>query len=221
MAPSPTSSFTSSTPAPPAPSASPAASADPAAPAGTTAPEGPKGPPPSADELKSLAGSTNAFALDLYARARAKKGNLALSPLSISTALAMTWAGARGETAAQMKKVLHVKGTPDEALDVAGKLVASLRDPEQKITLRVVNRLFGEKAYTFEQSYLDRTKAAFGAPLEPLDFQHAADGSRRHINDWGRHETPDRIHDLIPSGRRGPRETRLVLTNAIYFLEIG
>src|SRR6201992_4311897 len=81
-------------------------------------------PPPSADELKGLAKSNNAFALDFYARARAAKGNLALSPLSISTALTMTWAGARGETAAQMQKVLHLEGSPDHALDAAGKLVA-------------------------------------------------------------------------------------------------
>jgi len=155
--------------------------------------------------------------LDLYARARSSKGNLALSPLSLSTALTMTWAGARGDTAAQMAKVLHLEGSVDHVLDLAGKLLASYQAPEQKVTLRVANRLFGDKAFTFDQGYLDRTKAAFGAPLEALDFRAAADDGRQRINAWIAKETQDRIKDLIPPGGLTSL-TRLVLANAVYFL---
>jgi serpin B len=176
-----------------------------------------KGPPPTASELASLARSNTAFALDLYAKLRARaKGNLALSPLSISTALTMTWAGARGETAAQMKKVLHLEGDPDRAVSVTGALVAEYGAADNKVTVRIANRLFGDKAYTFDPGYLGRVDAAFGAPLEPLDFKTAAEGARGHINGWVSGATEGRITNLIPPGGVDA-DTRLVLTNAIYF----
>ncbi len=85
------------------------------------------------------------------------------------------------------------------------------------MTIRIVNRLFGEKTYAFEQPYLDRVKSSLGAPLEPLDFKTAAEDSRGRINAWVAKETSNRITDLIPAdGVNG--DTRLVLTNAIYFL---
>ena len=198
--------------APPSPAASSAPTTEP-----TSASYDPQKPAPSSAELAALAKSNNAFAFDFYAKARAQKGNLAVSPLSIHTALSMTWAGAKGETAAQMKKVLHAEGSADQALDTAGKLVNSLDAPGQKVTLRVKNRLFGDKAYTFEKSFLDHGKAAFGAALESLDFKHDFEGGRAHINGWIAVETRDRIKDLIPAGGLNS-DTRLVLTNAIYFL---
>ncbi|MEO5730813.1 MAG: serpin family protein [Byssovorax sp.] len=201
---------------PPVSSASPSAPADSTSPTDTT-PPAPPVTPPAPGELGGLAKSNNALAFDLYGKTRTQAGNLALSPISISTALTMTWGGARGETAAQMKKVLHAEGEADKAMDVSGKLVASFGNEGSKVTLRVANRLFGEKTYAFEQAYLDRTKAAFGAPLEGLDFKRAADASRTHINDWVAKQTQDRIKDLIPKGALDA-DTRLVLTNAIYFL---
>ncbi len=173
--------------------------------------------PSAAGELESLAASSNALAFDLYARARTTAGNLALSPISISSALTMTWAGARGETATQMQRVLHAQGEAGQAMDVAGKLLASFGAADSKVTLRVANRLFGEKTYAFRQAYLDHTAAAFGAPLEGLDFKGAAEPSRAHINAWVAKQTQDRIKDLLPAGSLDA-QTRLVLTNAIYFL---
>ena len=217
----PTPAATSSSGGPPMPPASAGStvavdSATPPAPTTAPAPVAPVAPP-AAGELGALAKSNNALAFDLYGKARAAAGNLALSPISISTALTMTWAGAKGETAAQMKKVLHAEGEANKAMDLSGKLVASFGNADSKVTLRVANRLFGEKTYTFDQGYLDRTRAAFGAPLEALDFQHAADPARVHINQWVAAQTQDRIKDLIPA-KALDAETRLVLTNAIYFL---
>jgi serpin B len=171
----------------------------------------------SSDEIKGLARSDNAFGLDLFAKLRAQKGNLAISPLSLSTALTMTWAGARGETAEQMKKVLHQSGTIEQALDLNGKLLASYQDPELKVTLRISNRLFVEKAYALKPSYLDIMGTTFGAPVEQVDFRNDFDAGRQHINAWVASVTQERIKDLLPE-KSLDSATCLVLTNAIYFL---
>ena len=195
----------------PPPSALDAQAAPPSAPP-AVAPE-----PAAANPRSELARRDNAFALDLFARTRAHTGNLVLSPFSISTALTMTWAGAKGETAAQMAKVLHLEGLDKRVLEVAGALVKEYGAAGSKVTLRVANRLFGQKGYPFEPPYLAELQGAFGAPLEPLDFKAAVEPSRGHINAWVARETRDHIRDLIPSGGLDDR-TRLVLTNASYFL---
>ncbi len=169
------------------------------------------------DPMTRLAASSNAFGFDLYKQLRAERGNLTFSPASITTALAMTWGGARGETAAQMKQVLHLEGGPDEVMQAAGKLAAALQDPARPIVFRVANRLFGEKTCRFETPYLDATKAAFGASLESVDFKGAPEPSRHVINRWVEDKTQDRIQDLIPPGGVNA-DTRLALVNAIYFL---
>jgi serpin B len=146
---------------------------------------------------------------------RSQKGNLVASPFSIATALSMAWMGARGETAAQMKKVLHLEG--DRTLDVVGWLSASYGAPGAVVTVRVANRLFGDQAYAFEPPFLSRVKTAFGAPLEPVDFQNAPADARDRINAWVAGETQGRITGVVPPGGVDVK-TRLVLTNAIYFL---
>jgi serpin B len=173
--------------------------------------------PASNDEIKGLARSNNAFGLDLFARIRTKKGNLALSPLSLATALTMAWAGARGETAEQMKNVLHQSGTIDQALHLNRKLLASYQDPALKVTIRIATRLFVEKTYTLKPSYLDITGTTFGAPVEPVDFRQDSDASRLHINAWIAASTQERIKDLFPP-QSLDANTRLVLANALYFL---
>src|ERR1019366_8253167 len=147
---------------------------------------GPSAPlsPAYAAPLKELAASSNALGIDLYRAARKGYTNLAISPVSISMALTMAWAGARGAAASQMKDVIHATNPASEALDTEAKALSWARDPAQAVTLRIANRLFGEKSYDFDPGYLDRTRTAFGAPLEPLDFAGDAAGSRRHINAW-------------------------------------
>lgn len=164
-----------------------------------------------------LAQGSNAFGFDLYKQLRAQPGNLTFSPASITTALAMTWVGARGETAAQMKQVLHFEGAPDEVMQASGKLAAALQDPARPIVFRIANRLFGEKTYRFEPAYLKGTTAAYGASLEPVDFKGAPEPARRLINAWVEQKTEKRIKDLIPQGAVKV-DTRLALVNAIYFL---
>lgn len=173
--------------------------------------------PHSAAAVAQLARSSNAFGFDLYQRLRGTPGNLVISPASLTTALAMTWGGAKGETAAEMKKVLHLEGTQDDGMDTSGALIRSLQDPARPVIFRIANQLFGEKGYKLVPAYLEKINAAFGAPLELLDFKTAPEPARRHINGWVEEKTAHRIKDLIPSGGI-ESETRLVLVNAIYFL---
>ncbi|MBX3221101.1 MAG: serpin family protein [Labilithrix sp.] len=172
-------------------------------------------------EMKRLATSANALGFDLWSRARASEaagaGNLAMSPASISVALAMTYGGAKGETAAQMKRVLHAEDDAGAWMASWGRLARALAEPSRPMTLRIANQLFGEKTYTFEPPYLDEVRAAFGAPLEAVDFKTAAEPSRARINAWVEERTEQRIKDLLPEKSLKPL-TRLVLVNAIYFL---
>jgi serpin B len=170
---------------------------------------------PPAGQPTSLAKSNNALAIDLYKQIRGASGNVAFSPLSIGAALAMVWAGARGETAAQMKTVLHGGGAAPAMVDAESKLAASYRDPAKKVTVRIANRLFGEKTFAFDRGFLDLTAAA-GGPLQGVDFKGAAEPSRALINGWVANETNDLIKDLLaPSSLDA--HTRLVVANAIYF----
>ncbi len=156
----------------------------------------------------------NAFGCDLYQKARTAGGNLVLSPSSIVAALAMTLGGARGRTASQMRRVLHVEGPTEAAVEAAGRLLGGYASGMPGVTLHLANRLFGDKAYSFDPAFLTHTAEFFGAPLEPVDFKN--DRARRRINRWVADQTEGRIEDLIPVGGVDAL-TRLVLANAIYF----
>ncbi|HEX4966314.1 MAG TPA: serpin family protein [Thermoanaerobaculia bacterium] len=173
--------------------------------------------PPPAEAVRQIAQSSNAFGFDFYQRLRQKPGNLVMSPASITTSLAMAWGGARGETAAQMQKVLHLQGTAGEVMATSGQLVRSLQDPSGLVVFRVANQLFGEKTFHLVPAFRDQTAAAYGAPVELLDFKKAPEKSRVHVNQWVEDKTSHRVKDLIPPGAVS-EETRLVLVNAIYFL---
>jgi serpin B len=169
------------------------------------------------DDTTRFAKSSNAFGFDLYRRLKAAPGNQVVSPASITTGLAMAWGGARGETATQMKQVLHFEGGTEPVMRAAGALSRSLVDPKRPLVFRIANRLFGEKTYRFEAAFLEATRTAFGAALEPTDFRHAPESAREAINRWVEAQTEKRICDLIPS-EGVTKETRLVLANALYFL---
>jgi serpin B len=171
--------------------------------------------PPSDAQANLFAHSTNAFAFDLWARVREQSGNQVVAPASIAMALAMTFGGARGETAAQMKRVLHVSDAA--ALhEAAGHVLGTWNDPSREsYTLAVASRLFGERTFTLEPSFLELTREHYRAPLEALELAGAPEDARAHINGWVARHTRNRIRDVIPAGAIGA-DTRLVLTNAVY-----
>ena len=171
----------------------------------------------SATESHSFAESTNGFGLDLYKRLKEGPGNLVFSPASVATALTMATGGAKGVTGEEMRNVLRLGSAPGGAMEDSGRLLKDLQASPRGVTFRVANRLFGERGYRFEPSYLDATKEAYGASLEAMDFRGAAEPARVAINQWVEAQTEKRILNLVPSGGV-TKDTRLVLVNAIYFL---
>ena len=167
-------------------------------------------------DARFFADASNATGLDIYRQLAAGDGNLAMSPASISTALAMTYAGARGETAMVMSRGLHLHATPDEATRLAGAAVQAFNDPSRTAyELSVANRLFGDRSYRFEPAFVRRTGEAFGAELQVVDFG-ASEEARGTINSWVSDRTHQRIDELLPEGSVDG-DTRLVLVNAVYF----
>jgi len=165
----------------------------------------------------AVTGNT-AFALDLYAKLRAQEGNLFLSPYSISTALAMTYGGARGETEKQMAKALHFD-LPQEQLHPAfAALEAGLAQVQQKgkVKLSIANSLWPQKGYAFLPDYLDLCKKHYGTTITQLDYATASEPARKIINDWVEDKTNKKITGLIAPGVLSAL-TRMVLVNAIYF----
>jgi len=163
--------------------------------------------------LAAAGGTTSApFAARLDGAA-SPTGNTVYSPTSITTALAMARAGASGETAAQMDRVL---GT--DAATIAAKLIASAKaDPkdDRAPKLEIANRMYADKTLTYERAFLEATKKQFGAQAETVDFQNHANDARLEINKWVAEHTHDKIKDLLADGTV-TRDTKSILVNAIY-----
>ncbi len=168
-------------------------------------------------DSSEIVDGSNQFALDLYQRLRSQEGNLFFSPSSISTALAMTYAGAAGDTEAEMAKTLHFQ-MPNERLHAGMKALQAfwrMPDNKQGIQLNLANRLWSQKRYEFLPEFLAVTRDQYGAELARLDFAQG-EAARQTINGWVEEQTQDKITDLIPAGAISP-STKLVLTNAVYF----
>ncbi len=184
------------------------------------APTGADVPPATPEQARTFATASNALSADLYGVLGKAPGNLVYSPLSVSTALTMTWLGARGETRDQMTRVLHlddVKGADASMLTAAApRVLAALTDPMRADPMiHVANRLFGERSYGFDTGFLDATRKQYGAELATVDFIGAPEPARKEINDYVETATHGKIADLIPSDGIGPL-VRIVLVNAIY-----
>ena len=175
-------------------------------------------PDDAAGAREAVARGNNGFALDLYARLRGRQGNLFFSPFSIRTALAMTWAGARGNTAEQMEATLRFQDDQAALHGVMAALQRDLNQPPEKNAweLSVANALWGQEGFRFLDEFLGLLKRNYGAGLRQVDFARATEKARQTINRWIEKETRDKIKDLIKPGVLNA-DTRLVLTNAIYF----
>jgi serpin B len=180
---------------------------------------------------KIIVEGNNKFALELFAKLQNSKGNLFFSPYSISTALAMTCAGARSQTESQMADVLHFpisdsRRTDSESKSLLdrqqfaadfGKIIKGLNERGQKgaYTLTIANALWGQKGYGFLEGFLKLVEN-YDGQLNEVDFQRVAETARNTINAWVEKKTNGKIKNLIGPGVLDSM-TRLVLTNAIYF----
>jgi serpin B len=175
--------------------------------------------------------ASNELGVDLYRQLAIADENLCMSPYSIESALAMTFAGADGETRTEMARVLHFGDSTDvpasfstlqhslEQLSAkTSELVKESKKfggPSEPITLNIANRLFAQKGYHFREAYLSLVKQNFGGAFEPLDFVADPAAATQRINKWVADQTRDRIRDLIPADALN-KLTRLVLANALY-----
>ncbi|WP_437572425.1 serpin family protein [Sorangium sp. So ce542] len=176
------------------------------------------------EDKTALVSGNSAFALDLYQELREEPGNVFYSPYSISTALAMTWAGAKGETETAMADTLRFglgqdKLHPafnwiDQELESRGQ-GAQGADGEG-FRLNVVNALWGQIGYGFEAPFLDTLALNYGAGMRVVDFLGHKQEAVDLINGWVSDQTEGKIEKLVPLDAITP-ETVLVLTNAIYF----
>ena len=179
---------------------------------------------PTGDQATFTAANAD-FAVALHQAVRDRAGNLFYSPLSIQLALAMTWAGARGDTADQIAAALRFQlppATQHAAFNWLDRALQSRNEPPPGVegegfALRIANATWGQSGFPFEQPFLDTLAESYGAGLHLLDFGADPEGSREIINAWVEQQTEDRIKDLLPQGAITPL-TRMVLTNAIYFL---
>lgn len=168
---------------------------------------------PSSD-MAEVVESCNRFAFDLHSKLAGEPGNIFFSPSSISTALAMTLAGASEDTAEEMAEVLHSTLPENRFHEGFWELRNAMKTGG--VELKLANRLWGQAGYRFLPEFLEATERCYGARLAEVDFRNAVEEARLKINAWVEEQTAGKIKDLIPIGMLHPL-TRLVLTNAIYF----
>ena len=184
--------------------------------------------PPSA--AKKAAAAINAFGVDLYRRMLADKtldpakGGV-ISPTSIALALAMARAGAKGETAAQMDKVMRGAGadTLAEAVNALDRALASRsgtfgvygEESSGDVLLKIANAPFAQEGMPLEQPYLDTLASRYGAGVRLVDYRTDPDGARKTVNAWVKRQTAGRIPDLL-ARPDVTMYTRLILVNAMY-----
>ena len=158
----------------------------------------------------------NAFAIELYGQLRNRSGNLFFSPESISTALAMTYAGARADTAAEMAKTLHFTLPPEKLHPAMAALLRNRNRSHDGYQLNEADALWLQKDYSLLPEFLQLNRDNYEAGLNQVDFKGATEASRQSINLWVEQRTDNKIRKLLQPGSLNSY-TRLVLTNAIYF----
>ncbi len=176
--------------------------------------------------IEELVAGNNAFAVDFYDVLRDDvegDENLFCSPLSLSMALAMTYAGTRGETADQIADAMHFTldqddlhpafGWLDVELDSRG---ANASGDDEPFRLHATNSIWSQRGYPVEPDFLDVLAESYDSGIRTVDFENDPESARSAINDWTSCQTEDRIEELIPEGGVDDL-TRLVLVNAIYF----
>ncbi|ADN35779.1 proteinase inhibitor I4 serpin [Methanolacinia petrolearia DSM 11571] len=169
--------------------------------------------------VESVVDANNMFAFEIYKQLsgeNSKDDNLFLSPFSISSALALTYEGAKGETADQIKSVFYFPDNIETLRSGYQEVNAGINAGDPEYDLEVANALWAEETYPFLKEYINTAKTYYSANTTNLDFINQPEESRVSINDWVAEKTNDKIEDLIPEGMIDSM-TRLVITNAIYF----
>ncbi|MEA2097746.1 MAG: serpin family protein [Patescibacteria group bacterium] len=167
-------------------------------------------------EFDTVVGANNQFAFDLYSEYKSEKGNIFFSPYSISTALTMTYEGAKGKTAEEMQAVLRIPKNDELRRSGFAEIYNQINQENKEYKLSTANALWAQKDYQFLKEYINNVEKYYGGKTTNLDFIRETEKSRVIINDWVEDQTNDKIKNLISRGTVNI-STRLVLTNAIYF----
>ena len=172
-------------------------------------------------QVESVVAGNTAFALNLYSQLATNSGNLFFSPYSISTCLAMLYAGASGNTEQQMSQVLGFGTNQQQFASLFGELQAELEADQQTnaIELNIANALWVQEGFPFLPSFLETATNQYQANVGQADFVTEADAATQAINNWVAQETQNKIQNIVPPGLINAA-TRLVLANAIYFLGV-
>ncbi|MCC7570705.1 DUF333 domain-containing protein [Candidatus Micrarchaeota archaeon] len=163
-----------------------------------------------------FANSNNKFAFDYYGIHSSKPNNLFFSPYSITTALTMTYEGARGKTAEEMKQVFYLPDDHELMRHEFFLMYNKINSPDKEYLLKTSNALWAQIDYHFEKEYFDTISYYYGGNVNNLDFVQNTENSRIIINEWVENETENKIKNLLGEGTI-KQDTRLVLTNGVYF----
>jgi len=169
---------------------------------------------------KNVTDANNRFAFDFYSRLANDptnaESNIFFSPFSLSSAFSITYDGARGDTADEIRSVFHFPKDDVARRQEFANISAIMNREDNTTHLSTANALWAENTYPFLPEYISTAEQYYAANVTNLDFINKADDSRNRINTWVEERTNNKIRDFIPSGGINP-STRLVITNAIYF----
>ena len=183
----------------------------------TEPPAGESPRPPLISEAKDGAGSgINAFAIDYYKKVKDNEINIFFSPWSMESALVMTYEGARGKTAEEMARTLHLWKNDTFRRNAFASLYEYYNKKDAGYALSTANALWVQKDYPLLKEYLDTVEKYYHGKASNVDYRGATEEARKTINNWVAYNTNDKIKDLLAPGVLSV-DTRLVLTNAVYF----
>jgi len=165
---------------------------------------------------QELVDASNLFALELFSNLSTPEGNLFFSPYSIFTALGMVYEGARCQTADEMRSVFHFPSDTQTRWSLFRSLIDKLNAANPDFNLSTANAIWVQKDFKLLDDYIHAVEDNYRAAAYNVDYINAVEDARVRINTWVEDHTNGKIKDLIPQGILDS-DTRLVLTNAIYF----
>ena len=171
---------------------------------------------PLAKDASVTVSAANQFAFELYSQYKNTNDNVFFSPYSISSALEMTYEGAKGKTASEMQSVFHFATDAATRIPSFAKLFSQINPQNATYQLSTANALWAQKSYPFDANYIKTVETYYGGKSTNLDFVGDTEGSRQTINSWVSSKTNAKIPELFAKGTLD-ETTRLVLTNAVYF----
>jgi serpin B len=169
------------------------------------------------DAEKSAAKSVNAFAFDMYRNLiKSENGNIFFSPYSISSAMAMLYAGTSDEAKREIHAVMRY---PDDT-HLAMRELREILDEGASGDLSIANAIWPDSRLELLPSYVNTIKENYGGEVTQFDYLSKWREAENAINSWTDLRTRGMIKNIIPQGSlqpKGEMATSLVLTNAVYF----